>query len=172
MSKLNKVKVFGTLVLGLTLGLSSLALHLDADQQKARVTPQKKPQVIRNKQVVVAALKPDLLVKSAAALETNVYKLKVTIRNKGMKASGACILRVEDKTNQSNIQKKDIAFAALPGTGVVSQQNASSNERTVIVTLPFTVYGNKFIVVTIDALNVINEMDEKNNTFMYDTLIK
>lgn len=179
---MSKKKTTKLMVVSLVCGVMCLSgvLSLEAASSRKFVRAQsavKKAQVktvpiSRKLKVKPVALKPDLKITFAKHLESNVYRLKVTVKNVGPKTAGACILRVEDLTNKSQIKKKDFSFAALAGTFQLSQQNNPSNVRTVYLTLPFTVYGNKYIRVTIDATSMVSELKENNNTYICDTLIK
>lgn len=125
------------------------------------------------KSIKFVALRPDLTIKTSQLVQSNVYKLKVTVANRGFKASGPCILQVEDVTNGGNGPKKNVYFYGLKGASqIVGPMYNPKNERTIYVTCPFTVYGNKKILVTIDANKTISESKENNNTDIIDTLIK
>ena len=126
----------------------------------------------KSKRVLVPIKRADLVVSACQSLETNVYKLKVTVKNIGNAASKKCILRIEDLTNKSNYKKHDVTFQALGAMPRLTTPGGAKNVRTVIITCPFKVYGNTYIRTTIDATKKIGESNEKNNTCHYDTLIK
>jgi hypothetical protein len=164
----NKMSISFTVILMMMM----FGLVLNATTEQPR-TINRRPAVVKNVQLM--KFLPDLKITECQALPNNVYKLKVTIYNTGRSASKNCILRVEDLTNKNKVQKKDITFLALKSLPLIKTNSPTppvQNYRTVIVTCPFTVYAGKYIRATIDATHVVNELNEANNVWYYDTTIK
>ena len=148
------------------------SLILGAASEQVRVM---RPNTAAIKNVQMMKFQPDLKITYCSVVPNNVHQLKVTVENIGRTASGQCILRVEDLSNKNNPPKVDIQFMPLNSLPLVRQKPPAppvQNSRTVIVTCPFTVYAGKYIRVTIDATKIVNELNENNNTYIYDTTIK
>ena len=160
-------------------GLASVTM-LMAAQQIQKKTPTIKP--VEKTQVKVLKPMADLTITYCRHLESDITKLKVTVKNIGNKASIPCKLLVEDISDKNNPKKHEVDFPALgpkkfPKPKKTGMQVAEKpqlqliNFKTIIVKCPWPVY-NRIIRTTIDSKNVVKEWRENNNRCLHETIPK
>ncbi len=117
--------------------------------------------------IKMRVIQPDLRI-TKVELGSNVYKLKVTVENRGLKAAGPCVLQVRTLIGGSQYKTLYKSFAPLKGISL--DPSPPKNKRTIIISSSVPVYPT-LNRLKIDVFNTVHESNEKNNDGIGDWLV-